>query len=96
MAVCSAAERKRRFSLRETAAAPFLYIYRCAKALSRFNEPIPRDIVTLAEKARFSQHGIGREERMAAYALFIGMRDKLCGRGNLLRKFVIKYVLGFR
>ena len=33
---------------------------------------------------------------MAAYALFIGMRDKLCGRGNLLRKFVIKYVLGFR
>ena len=88
-------ERKRRFTQRDGSRA-VLYIYRCAKALSRFNEPIPRDIVTLAEKARFSQHGIGREERMAAYALFIGMRDKLCGSGNLLRKFVIKYVLGFR
>ena len=73
-----------------------MYIYRCAKTLSRFNEPIPRDVVTLAEKARFSQHGIGREERVAAYALFIGMRDKLCGSGNMFRKFVIKYVLGFR
>lgn len=66
---------KRRFTQRDGSRA-VLYIYRCAKALSRFNEPIPRDIVTLAEKARFSQHGIGREERMAAYALFIGMRDQ--------------------
>lgn len=88
-------ERKRRFTQKDGSRA-VLYIYRCAKTLSRFNEPIPRDIVTLAEKARFSQHGIGREERMAAYALFIGMRDKLCGSGNMFRKFVIKYVLGFR
>lgn len=88
-------ERKRRFTQKDGSRA-VVYIYRCAKTLSRFNEPIPRDIVTLAEKARFSRHGIGREEQMAAYALFIGMRDKLCGSGNIFRKFVIRYILGFR
>lgn len=88
-------ERKRRFT-QDNGSRAVVYIYRCAKTLSRFNEPVPHDIITLAEKARFSQHGIGREEQMAAYALFIGMRDKLCAGGNVLRKFVIRYILGFR
>ncbi len=88
-------ERKRRFTQRDSSRA-VLYIYNCSRTLSRFGADIPREIVSIAEKVRFSQHSITREERLAAYALFIDMRDKLCSGQNVFRRFLIRYILGFR
>ena len=88
-------ERKRRFMQRDGNRA-VIYIYRCARTLSRFGADIPSEITAITEKARFSQHKISREERIAAYALFIDMRDRLCGGKNIVTRFVIKYILCFR
>lgn len=88
-------DRKRRFMQRDGNRA-VIYIYRCARTLSRFGADIPSEITGITEKARFSQHKISREERIAAYALFIDMRDRLCGGKSIVTRFIIKYILCFR
>ena len=88
-------ERRRRFMQRDSNRA-VMYIYRCAKTLSGFGADIPPEIVSITEKAHFSQHMISREERIAAYALFIDMRDRLCSDKNIMIRFIVKYILCFR
>ena len=71
-----------------------LHIYRYIRRLSRISgRKIPPAVVSLAEKARFSQHDITEAERQTVEEVCRSLEDQLRKDPNLLKRFFRRFIL---